>query len=119
MHSLSYYIIISIFDFLKEILYFPIWWYTKGSLNIIKFLFNFLKNIGKYFALCTWIKNIFKPMYSQYDIAGLIISFFIRSFQIIFRSVVMLFLFILSCGVFLIWLAIPVIVGTGIFYQLQ
>ena len=118
MLSLHFYIAISIFDFLKEILYFPIWWYTKGSLNVIKFLLIFLKNAGKYFALLVWIKNIFKPMYSQYDIASMIISFFIRSFQIMLRSAIMLFLVFLSCVAFLAWLAIPAVIGTGIFFQL-
>jgi len=116
---MSYYIIISIFDFLKEILYFPIWWYTKGALGVIKFLFNFLRNVEKYLALWIWIKNIFKPMYSQYDFAGMVISFFIRSFQIILRSAVVLFLVFLSFGFFLLWLVLPIVVSTGIFYQLQ
>ena len=117
MHSIIYNIIASIFAFFKEILYFPVWWYTAGSLSLVKGLFGFLKNKAKYFALVVWVKNIFKPIYSRYDFVGIIISFFIRSFQIIFRATIMLGLIFLSCGVFLLWLAIPVIIGIGIFYQ--
>lgn len=118
MHSLSNHIIKSFFGFIKEILYFPIWWYTQGSFNLVGFLFDFIKSVEKYFALWVWIKNIFKPMYSQYDFAGVIISFFVRVFQIIVRSIVMFILIFLCVGIFLIWLTTPIVVGSGIFFQL-
>jgi len=115
MNNYTIFIIQSLIDFARELLYFPVWWYTRGAINTGKFLLNFLKMVEKYFALWIWIKNIFKPMYSQHDIAGIIISFLVRSVQIVFRGIIMTVISFLTLGIFLGWLILPAIVINGIF----
>lgn len=108
----------SLMGFFKEIVFFPIWWYTKGALKTGKALFNFLKAIEKYFALRVWIKNIFKPMYAQYDLAGMVASFIVRTFQIIMRGSALIVLAVICFCLFLGWLALPALAARGILMQI-
>ena len=55
-------------DILKEIFFFPFWWYSIGLIKFIISLKDFISNREKGLALSIWIKNIFVPMYGQRDI---------------------------------------------------
>ena len=96
------------FEIIKNIFYFPFWWYSRGVWTLIIGLKNFLILREKSLALLVWVKNIFRPMYSQHDTAGILISFFVRLFQIIFRSIVMCF-----------WIFLPILTIYEIFFQLK
>ena len=106
-----------IVELVYDILYFPAWWYSRGFLNLLISLKNFLSDKQKSLALLVWLKNIFRPMYAQYDWQGMLISFFMRLVQIIFRSFVMLFWLILSLGVVIFWLVLPALVIYEIIFQ--
>jgi hypothetical protein len=88
-----------IFEIARDIIYFPLWWYSRGLFNLLLGVRDFLVDKQKSLALLVWIKNIFKPMYGQYDWQGFLISFFVRLVQIIFRSIFMLFWAILGLAV--------------------
>jgi hypothetical protein len=106
-------------EIIIDIVYFPVWWYTRGAYLFAKKLFNFLGNKQKSLALWVWIKNLYRPMFGQYDWQGMLISFFMRLVQIIFRSIVMFFwvIFIFVC--FCIWLILPLFVLYEIIFQLH
>lgn len=104
-------------DLLKDTVYFPIWWYSRGLFLLLKKLKQFIIDRERGLALFIWIKNIFRPMYSQHDWAGLFISFFVRVFQIIFRSILMIFWLILAFIILLIWIIAPIFVIYQIIYQ--
>jgi len=116
--SYSIYATKLLIELVRDILYFPIWWYSRGLLKIIISMKDFLSDRQKQLALIIWIKNIFRPMYGQYDWQGMIISFFIRLFQIIVRGVLMLFLFIGAVVVVLAWLILPIFTIYEIIFQL-
>lgn len=101
-----------------EIVYFPLWWYSGGFLAALRSLKNFLADKEKSLALSVWIKNIFRPMYGQHDWAGVLISFVVRFFQIIARSLVLLFWTLLSLVVLACWLVAPVLAIYEILIQL-
>ena len=101
-----------------DILYFPIWWYTRGLANFASSLLIFLKNREKSLALMVWVKNIFTPMYAQRDWQGILISIFMRIVEIIARSIVMLFWLIVAITGFLFWLAVPLLTIYEIIFQL-
>lgn len=107
-----------ILEFFGKILYFPLWWYSVGLFKKLKGLFNFLKDKEKELGLSVWAKNIFVPMYGQRDIAGRIISFFIRFFQIVFRSIVLLIWFVLAFFMLIVWLSFPVLLFIAIIFQI-
>jgi len=68
-------------------------------------------------GLTIWIKNIFRPMFGQYDWQGRIISFFVRVFQIIVRFVIFLFWILFSIIIFFLWILIPVFVISMVLFN--
>lgn len=102
----------------KDILLFPIWWYTGGFLNFITSLMDFLADTEKSLAFFVWIKNIFVPMYGQRDWQGKLISFFIRVVQIIARGGILALISALLALVALFWLVLPLIIIYEISFQL-
>lgn len=105
-------------EIVRDILYFPVWWYSRGLVNLVKFLFSFLVNKQKSMALLVWIKNIFKPMYGQSDWQGKVISFFVRLIQIFVRSLIMILWLVFVLAIFCIWVILPVLVVYEIIFQL-
>lgn len=97
-------------DLIGDFLYWPFWWYSKGLLNTIKFSFQSIKNQQEALGVNIWIKNIFTPMYGQYDWEGRLISFIIRLLQIIFRTFLLIIWMILSLIPIIIWVILPVII---------
>lgn len=102
----------------RDLLFFPLWWYSTGLVNFAKSILNFLSGVQKSLALFVWVKNIFTPMFGQSDWQGKIISFFIRFFQIIFRSIVMLVFVCISILVFVFWIIFPPLVIYEIIFQI-
>jgi hypothetical protein len=101
-----------------EIAYFPVWWYTTGLFHLIQGLQEFMLNREKELAFLVWVKNIFKPMYGEYNWQGWIISFIVRLFQIIVRGAVLIFWFVIAVSVLAIWIILPAVVIFQIIRQL-
>lgn len=94
-----------------DIVYFPIWWYTSGVVHATRVVGRHIAAGNEALAPGLWLRNIFVPMFGQYDITGKIISFFMRLVQIIVRSIA-LFLWIIFLVVMgLAWLAWPIVVA--------
>jgi len=102
-------------DALLDILYFPLWWYSGGLWHAAKWCVGLFQYGNMSLAPGLWLKNIFVPMFGQYDWQGRIISFFMRLIQLIFRSIAS-FVWMLICFViFFIWIILPVVVFSGLF----
>jgi len=117
INSFIFYGLKIIVELIRDVLYFPLWWYSRGLVNLIFGVKNFLVDKQRALALLVWVKNIFKPMYAQYDWQGMLISFFVRLAQIIFRSIFMLFWTILAVAVIIFWLLLPILVIYEITFQ--
>lgn len=105
-------------DELGQVLYFPAWWYTKGLGYAVRRAFGAVGRSARSFGVSVWLKNLFRPMYGQRDIAGRLISFFFRSVTIFFYSILLL-AEVLAAFVFLIaWLALPLLVAYEFLIQL-
>lgn len=105
-------------DLIGEILYFPLWWYGRGLKNTLIWCFQKAKRGIINLGIGIWLKNIFTPMYGQYDIVGRIISFFIRLAQIIARSLFFILWLILLLLIFIFYLVLPLFVLWQIITQL-
>ncbi|MFA5413842.1 MAG: hypothetical protein WC348_04920 [Patescibacteria group bacterium] len=105
-------------DIIREILYFPIWWYTKGLAMAANFSWQRIKNMEVRLGVKVWVVNIFKPMFGQRDIAGVLISFFMRIFQIIGRMLVLILWTVIMILVFFVWIVLPLFVVLGIILNL-
>jgi hypothetical protein len=104
-----------IIEAILDIFYFPIWWYSLGLVKAGRWCLGFLQGGAEMFAPGVWIKNVFVPMYGQYDWEGRIISFFMRVFQIIVRSVAMVIWLWITLVIFFGYLAIPLFIINGFY----
>lgn len=102
-------------DLVGDFFYFPLWWYTKGFKKSIIFTLEKIKDAENSLGVGIWLKNLFKPMYGQYDIQGRIVSFLMRLIQLIFRSIVFGVFFVLILFIPIIWIFLPVFVFFQIF----
>lgn len=90
-----------------EIIYAPVWWYTQGLLWIINQIGTSIKDTANSASLGLWVRNLFVPMYGQYDVWGRIVSFMIRFANIVGRSLWVGLWVIMCAGVLLVWLILP------------
>ena len=104
-------------EIFKDILYFPIWWYSRGLAQTLAWIKIFLKNRQESLALFIWVKNIFVPMYGQSDLVGHLISFFIRLVQIIIRGIMMAFWLLVGAFILITWVLLPILVFGQIIWQ--
>jgi hypothetical protein len=94
-------------DLIGSVLWFPIWWYTKGLTKFISWCYEGLLYRYKQYAFRVWIKNFFVPMYAQYDWTGRLISIGMRFFVILGRGIAIFiealaYLFLVLC-----WCLVP------------
>ena len=105
-------------DTIKDLIRFPFWWYTKGLARTwTSFIFS-VRNAAMRLGVLVWIKNIARPMFGQYDVWGRIISVLIRIIQIIFRSIILVLWVMVLLLKIIIWIALPVVIVSQIFYQI-
>ncbi|HLD27858.1 MAG TPA: hypothetical protein VJB39_03330 [Patescibacteria group bacterium] len=98
----------------KHVVFWPLWWYTGGFLLVLKGAGRKIATAWKGLALDVWLKNIFRPMYGQYDAASRIISFLIRLIQIIVRLAAMAAVTVLI----LIWPVVYLLWPAGVIFYL-
>ncbi len=97
-----------------DIIYFPVWWYTKGAAHALRWCFNLLRHGNESLAPGLWLANLFVPMFGQFDLQGRIVSFLMRLVQIFARTIALLVWLSLCLVLFLCWLALPVLIVYGI-----
>jgi len=107
----------TIVDLILDLLYFPVWWYTKGFIKISLYFLNNIQKRQESLNFFIWLKNIFVPMYGQSDFEGRLISFFVRLAQVFFRLIGLLFWLIVDLMIFLLYLLLPLIMAYQIYFQ--
>jgi hypothetical protein len=109
----------TIVDMLWEIIYFPFWWYTRGLVLIAAFCGRFLSHQEKSLAIALRLKNLGRPLYEGQGFFWILASFWVRIFQIIWRSLIMLF-WIIGILIFLyFWIMLPIVAAYGIYIELS
>ncbi|MFA7314452.1 MAG: hypothetical protein WC025_00790 [Candidatus Magasanikbacteria bacterium] len=73
-----------------------------------------IKEVNAMMSPGLWLKNIFVPMFGQYDFQGRLVSVFVRFLNIIFRTIGLLVWVILVIVLFFIWILLPM----GVLYFL-
>lgn len=97
-------------DIIWDIVYFPIWWYSQGLLQTIKWAVLKIVNLERTLSIGVWIVNLFRPMYGQRDLAGKLISFLMRIVQIVFRGMILVFGSLCFLLLAFAWLIAPLII---------
>jgi len=97
-------------EFILNLVYFPIWWYTGGVKHTVIWCWNLLQSGNLYLSPGLWLKNLFVPMYGQKDLQGRLMSIFMRFVNVIGRSFALLIWLIIVLILFLLWLIFPIFV---------
>lgn len=105
------------YDSIKDIIRFPVWWYSHGLKMVWHIFTNSLRSGEEYLGVSIWIKNIWRPMYGQYDVTGRIISVLVRIVQIIIRTALFTIWIVVSFFVILFWILFPLLAVSQIVYQ--
>ncbi|OGY46432.1 MAG: hypothetical protein A2744_03190 [Candidatus Buchananbacteria bacterium RIFCSPHIGHO2_01_FULL_44_11] len=102
-------------DLIGDVLYWPLWWYSKGLAQAGRFCIQSFQEESERLAIHVWLKNIFTPMFGQYDWEGRIISFFMRLIQLIVRSILLLLWALFLSVLVLTWTLLPVYISYQVF----
>lgn len=97
-------------EFVLDIVYFPLWWYTGGVKWAFLYCLHFFKSANSYLAPGLWLNNIFVPMYAQTDIQGRLVSFIVRLGNVIIRGIGLLIWLVITLFLFSLWLLVPLLV---------
>ena len=106
-------------DWLGEVLYFPVWWYGPGLKRILVHTWHRIHNLSVNLALKIMLRNLFRPMFGQYDRAGRVISFFMRLLLLFVRLLVFSFLSLIYFFLVIMWILLPILLLWQLFNNLQ
>lgn len=104
-----------LFEAFFDIFYAPIWWYTAGARRAVTWTAHLVEYGNETLAPGLWLKNLFVPMFGQYDWQGRLVSFFMRLIQIIVRTLALLIWFVICLALLLVWFVLPVVIIYGFF----
>lgn len=96
-------------DLLGSIVWFPVWWYTKGFLKVASAARGALRFRVAQYGFRIWMRNFFVPMYGQHDLTGRIVSVVMRFIVLIGRAIGLVVEATIYVGGLLVWLAAPVV----------
>lgn len=72
---------------LGSVIRFPFWWYTEGLLEAARWCARGLRYRWESAGIAIWVKNFFVPMYGQHDLAGRLVSVFMRLVVLVGRLI--------------------------------
>lgn len=107
-----------IVDFVLNVVYFPLWWYTTGLLKVVKMIQREAGGLIRSLNLKTLARFLFKPMFGQNDIWGRIISFYVRSVHFVVLTVYTFIYTIAVSLLLIVWILIPPLIAYMIAYNL-
>lgn len=108
-----------IIDFVWNVLYFPVWWYTTGLAHVGRLVVRQVHGLAQALNLRILFQFLFKPMFGQYDIWGRIISFYVRIVHFVVLLIFTLVSTILLSLLCLLWVLLPLVVIWSILYHLE
>lgn len=104
-------------DILLRAAYFPAWWYAKGFMNILLFVWRQIQSLAASLSLSVLTRNLFQPMYGLRDRTSRVISFFVRLAHLVILFFVECVWTILVAALAVVWLLFPLLVLVNLLYQ--
>ncbi|TAL50841.1 hypothetical protein EPN81_01635 [Patescibacteria group bacterium] len=102
----------------REILRWPLWWYTDGARDTLKKLARSVGGSVRYFGVDVWAKNLFIPMYGDTSIIGRALSFGVRLVVLMFRSLGVVLWIVIALVLAMMYLLILPLAFIGFFLHL-
>lgn len=97
-------------DLTLDLLYFPIWWYSTGLMERVNGTGDLITGTARSLQIGVWVRNIFVPMYGAYDWQSRIISVFMRSVQIVGRTIALFFWIVIALALFALYVFGPIVI---------
>jgi hypothetical protein len=94
-------------DLVGSILWFPVWWYTRGLQRVIDLAYATIVYRIRAYAFGVWIRNFFVPMYGLHDWTSRLISVFMRLVVLIGRCIGLLVEIIVYAIGIAAWIILP------------
>ncbi|MFA5129429.1 MAG: hypothetical protein WC477_00750 [Patescibacteria group bacterium] len=94
-------------DIAGSIIWFPVWWYTRGLNRVIRKAEDAISYRWRAYAFGIWLRNFFVPMYGQYDWTGRLISVFMRFFVMLGRLIALVVEIIVYFLGIVFWIFLP------------
>jgi len=94
-------------DVFWEVLYFPLWWYSRGLKKTAFFCWYKIREGWKSLALSILLANFFKPMFGQRGFTAYILSLNTHFWQILWRLFLIAFWVVFWLFILLGWLVLP------------
>lgn len=95
-----------------ELLWPPVWWYTAGAVHALQQFRYRVDDARQRLAVGVWLRNLFTPMYGQYDMAGRLISIVVRLIEVLVRSVMVLVATTAAMLILAAYFLVPVLLFT-------
>lgn len=101
-----------------DVVYFPLWWYTKGVKKAGLFFVNEAIDWSNRLSLRILFKNLLKPMYGDYSRSGRVISLIMRIIVFGFKLILMVIWLIILLALSLVWVVLPLFIIYMIYLNL-
>lgn len=101
-------------DLFGSLLWFPVWWYSTGLKRVALGVHSDLTYRWQEYGFAIWLKNFFVPMYGQYDIAGRLVSVFMRFVVLVGRAIAFVVEALFYAVGICLWVIAPIIFATMI-----
>lgn len=95
-------------DLGKEILYFPFWWYSRGVERYCIWAFRRMRRLANILAFGIMLKNIYRPLYGDYSVVGILIGPLIRIFWCALIFLLLLLSLFFFLFLFFVYLDLPI-----------
>lgn len=105
-------------DVVFDVVRFPFWWYTTGTANAARFVYQEFLSVMERLSIPILVRNLGKPMYGDYSKSGRIISFFVRIIVFVFRFIGLVIWTVVLFAGFLVWLGVLPFVVFEVAYQI-
>ena len=106
-------------DIVWSIIYFPIWWYTVGTFNVLRNIGKELRGFARAYNFRILLQFMFTPMYGQNDIVGRLISLYVRVAHFFLLSIyAILYISVLLIGL-VVWVTFPIVIVYNVLFHMS
>lgn len=116
--TLFHYPVVLIGQIVRDVLWFPVWWYTRGLYKCIRWVLAWCAGWWQALGVAIWLKYLLVPMYGQRDFFGRLVSFVMRLVQIVARTAFFVLLALVGLLLIVLWLVILPLIIWQIIYQM-
>jgi len=105
-------------DVIFDVVRFPVWWYSVGTLNVFRFVRWELLSVADRLSIKILFRNLLKPMYGDTTRSGRIISLIMRLLVFVFRFFGLVVWTVVLALAVVAWLAVLPAIGYQLIVQI-